>query len=69
MPATVQIVRKTGASPGSATNITGINTRANAEDAHSVSGTSNPIRVPTSGTKYSYWVTTRLVDGNPIGVG
>lgn len=60
MPATVQISRKTGASPGSATNITGINTRANAEDAHSVSGTSNPIRVPASGTNYSYWVTTRL---------
>lgn len=60
MPATVQIHRKTGAAPGSGTNITGINTRANAEDAHSVSGTSNPIRVPTSGSNYSYWVTTRL---------
>lgn len=60
MPATVQIHRKTGASPGSGTNITGINTRANAEDAHSVSGTSNPIRVPASGSNYSYWVTTRL---------
>jgi hypothetical protein len=60
MAATVQIVRKTGAAPGSATDITSINTRANAEDAHSVAGTTNPVRIPTAGTKYSYWVTTRL---------
>ena len=33
MAATVEIVRKTGAGP-TATDITGINTRANAEDAH-----------------------------------
>lgn len=59
MAATVQIVRKTGAGP-TATDITGINTRANAEDAHSVAGTSNPIRIPAAGTNYSYWVTTRL---------
>jgi hypothetical protein len=59
MPATVQIVRLTGAGP-SATDITGINTRANAEDAHTTAGTSNPIQIPTSGTNYSYWVTTRL---------
>ena len=64
MAATVQIVRKTGPS-GSITvdNITFpavANTRANAEDTHTVAGTSNPIRVPSAGTNYSYWVTTRL---------
>lgn len=60
MAATVQIARKTGASPGSPTDITSINTRANAEDTHTTAGTSNPIRVPAAGTNYSYWVTTRL---------
>lgn len=59
MSATVKINRLTGAGP-SATDITGINTRANAEDAHSTAGTSNSVLVPTSGSNYSYWVTTRL---------
>ena len=59
MAATVLIRRLTGAGP-TATDITSINTRANAEDAHSTAGTSNPIRVPTSGSNYSYWVVTRL---------
>ena len=61
MAATVQILRKTGPS-GSIVldNITSINTRANAEDTHTTAGTSNPIRVPTAGTNYSYWVSTRL---------
>lgn len=59
MAATVQIVRLTGAGP-SATDITSINTRANAEDAHTTAGTTNSILVPASGTNYSYWVTTRL---------
>lgn len=59
MPATVQIHRLTGAGPTS-TNITGINTRANAEDAHTTAGTSNSILVPGAGTSYSYWVTTQL---------
>ena len=69
MAATVQIVRKTGASPGSPTDITSINTRANAEDTHTVAGTSNPIRVPAAGTNYSYWATTRLnVTVTPAGV-
>lgn len=59
MAATVQIVRLTGAGP-TATDITSINTRANAEDAHTTAGTSNSILVPAAGTNYSYWVTTRL---------
>lgn len=61
MAATVLIRRKTGAS-GSivSTDITSINTRANAEDAHTTAGTTNPIQVPSAGTNYSYWVTTRL---------
>jgi hypothetical protein len=59
MAATVLIRRLTGAGP-TATDITSINTRANAEDAHSTAGTTNPIQVPAAGTNYSYWVVTRL---------
>lgn len=61
MAATVTIRRWTGSSGSpTKTDITGINTRANAEDAHSTAGTSNSILVPDSGTNYSYWVSTRL---------
>lgn len=60
MAATVTIVRKTGVAPGATSDITGINTRANAEDVHSVAGVSNPIRVPAAGSNFSFWVTTRL---------
>lgn len=59
MAATVIINRLTGAGP-TATPITSINTRANAEDAHTTAGTSNSILVPAAGTNYSYWVVTRL---------
>ena len=60
MVATVQILRKVGVSPGTSTNITSINTRANAVDSHTVADTTYPIRIPAVGTNYSYWVTTRL---------
>lgn len=59
MAATVIINRLTGAGP-TATDITSINTRANAEDAHTTAGTTNSILVPAAGTNYSYWVVTRL---------
>lgn len=59
MSATILIRRLTSTGP-TATDITSINTRANAEDAHSTAGTSNSILVPTAGTNYSYWVSTRL---------
>lgn len=59
MAATVIINRLTGSGP-TATDITSINTRANAEDAHSTAGTSNSILVPASGSNYSFWVATRL---------
>ena len=64
----VQIRRWTGAGP-TKTNITDINTRCNAEDAHSTAGTTNPILVPEAGTThYSYWVTTGLYyDGTDTG--
>lgn len=55
----VQIHRLTGAGP-TGTNITSINTRLNAEDAHSVAGTTNPITIPSVGTNYSYWANTQL---------
>lgn len=55
----VQIRRKTGAGE-TATNITSINTRLNAEDAHTTAGTTNSILKPASGTNYSYWCATRL---------
>jgi hypothetical protein len=67
MAATVTIRRLTGSGPTS-TDITSINTRANAEDAHSTAGTTNPIQVPAAGTNYSYWVVTQLsVDVTPAG--
>ncbi len=59
MAATVLIRRATSTTP-TLTDITSINTRANAEDAHSTAGTSNSILVPAAGTNYSYWVATRL---------
>lgn len=59
MASTVIINRLTGAGP-TATPITSINTRANAEDAHTTAGTTNSILVPAAGTNYSYWVVTRL---------
>ena len=60
MAATVQIHRITGAGAGSENDITSINTRANAADAHSTADTASPVQIPSSGTNYSYWVTTRL---------
>lgn len=59
MTATVLIRRLTGAGP-TATDITSINSRANAADSHSTGDTTSPITIPPSGTNYSYWVTTRL---------
>ena len=61
MPATVIINRWTGAGP-TKTDITSINTVANANDTHqtTAAGSNDPIRIPPSGTNYSYWVTTRL---------
>jgi hypothetical protein len=58
MPATVEIRRLHGAGPTS-TDITSANTRLNAEDAAST-GTTNPVQIPASGTKYSYWAVTQL---------
>ena len=61
MAATVTIRRWTGSSGGpTKTDITSINTRANAEDTHSTAGTTNSILIPSSGSNYSYWVSTRL---------
>ncbi len=61
MVAIVQIVRKTGASGAiTVTDITGINSRANAYDGHSTGDISNAIQIPAAGTNYSFWVTTRL---------
>lgn len=59
MAATVKINRLTGAG-ATATDITSINTRANAYDTHSTADTTKPIKIPSSGTNYSYWVVTQL---------
>jgi hypothetical protein len=69
MPATVTIRRWTGTTGApTKTDITSINTRANAEDAHSTAGTTNPIQIPSSGSNYSYWVSTQLsADTSPTG--
>lgn len=61
MAATIEIVRETGASGSTTeTDIQGINTRLDASDSHSTAGTANPIKVPTSGTNYSYWANFKL---------
>ncbi len=57
--ATIIINRLTGATP-TLTAITSINTRANADDTHTTAGTANSVLVPTAGSNYSYWVSTRL---------
>jgi hypothetical protein len=59
MAAVVDINRLTGAGP-TRTAITSINTRANADDQHTTGGTTNPVKIPTTGTNYSYWVSTQL---------
>jgi hypothetical protein len=61
MAAVVHVNRVTGtAGSPTSTDITNINTRARSDDVHSQSGTTNPVKVPTSGTNYSFWVSTRL---------
>jgi len=69
MAATIQIIRITGVPTSqSPIDITSINTRANAQDTHEVADVDNPVQKPTSGLKYSYWVTTRLdADTSPAG--
>lgn len=59
MVATVLIRRLTSTGP-TATDITSINTRANAYDTHSTADTTSPVKIPASGSNYSYWVVTRL---------
>ena len=58
MSADVQIRRWTGSTPDK-TDITDGNTRLNTTDAVSP-GTDHPVRVPESGTNYSYWATFGL---------
>lgn len=66
MAATVTIRRHTGAGP-TKTNITGTTSRAATAD-DPAAGTTNPIPIPAAGTKYSYWVVTRLsADATPAG--
>lgn len=61
MGATVQIRRWTGvAGSETKTDVTGINSRMNAEDAHSTNGTSNSVLIPSSGTNRSFWAVFRL---------
>jgi hypothetical protein len=61
MAATVTIRRWTGTTGAPVkTDITSINTRANAFDTHSTNDTTNSVLIPTTGSNYSYWVSTRL---------
>lgn len=68
MAATVTIRRWTGTTGSpTKTNITSGNTRASTSD-NPTPGTANPIPIPAAGTKYSYWVCTRLsADTTPSG--
>ena len=61
MAATVLIRRWTGTTTSPVkSDITAINTRANAQDAHETADVDNPVQKPTTGLKFSYWVSTRL---------
>ncbi len=61
MVAVITINRITGPSGTQVeTDITSINTRANAADAHTTGDTASPIEIPSAGTNYSYWVHTQL---------
>lgn len=61
MPATVQIRRWTGTSGSpTQTQVNGINSRMNAEDAHTTAGSSNSILIPSTGTNRSFWASFRL---------
>jgi len=61
MAATVILNRITGTAASSTESaITDINTRANAYDGHSTGDSTYPIAIPSSGTNYSYWVSTQL---------
>lgn len=60
MTATVTVRRHTGtAGSQTKTDITSGTALASTSDAPSP-GSANPIPIPTSGSKYSYWVSTRL---------
>ncbi len=59
MAATIIINRLTGAGP-TKTVITSVNTRASTSDNPYTTETVNPIPIPGAGTKYSFWVVTRL---------
>lgn len=59
--ANVKIYRRTGASGSPTdTDVTSINSRLNAVDTHSTGGTTNPVKIPTAGTNYSYWGSFRI---------
>lgn len=65
--ATVHIQRFVGSGP-TGTNIDGINTRANAADAHTTGDTASPIYITPATTTHSYAVWERLViTSNPDG--
>jgi len=69
MAADVRIVRVTGpVGSQTVTDITTLNTRANAMDSHSTNDTGNPVQIPASGFNYSFWVVTRLkANSSPSG--
>jgi hypothetical protein len=64
MAANIGIVRITNTVASQVTaDIAGGNTVANADDNHYSAATTsnNPVRIPATGTNYSYWVSTRLI--------
>ena len=60
MAADIDIYRLTGtAGTPTYTDITSASTRMSTSDS-ATPGTSNPVPIPTSGSNYTYWVTTQL---------
>lgn len=60
MAATIQIRRYTGPSATPVDQGAITHFRFSTSDNHYTTETTNPIPIPTAGTKYSYWVCTRL---------
>lgn len=68
MAADIIIRRVTGSESSPIyTNIKNSDTAANAVDIHqsSIPSSQYPVKIPTSGTNYSYWVVTRLYANTP----
>lgn len=55
MAATILHKAITGVAPGTATDVDDLTMLFNTSDSVILSGTTNPLKIPTTGSKYSFW--------------